>query len=63
MKKFKVIEIGTYFGSKEVEAETKDEANEKYFADPCLVEDCEFETTLFEVEEIKEVSNDDLGRV
>ena len=54
MKEYKVIEIGTYFASKEIEAETKDEAKRLYVESPCESDEYEYQVDQFEVEEVKE---------
>ena len=54
MKEYRVIEIGTYFASKEIEAETKDEAKRFYIEFPCESDEYEYQVDQFEVEEIKE---------
>ena len=52
MKEYKVIEIGTYFASKEIEAETKDEAKRLYVESPCESDEYEYQVDQFEVEEV-----------
>jgi len=53
MPTYKVTEIGTYFASKEIEAETKREAKQLYFESPCKPDEYEYNFNQFEVEEVK----------
>lgn len=59
MKKFKVTDIGTYWGSKEIDAETREEAREKYINDPCNSDDYDYEGDRIEIEEVKDSDQGD----
>lgn len=52
MTKFRIVESGTYWGVKEIEAETRDEASEKYSNDPCEVDDYERICDQIDIEEV-----------
>jgi len=59
MKLFRVIDSGSYWGCKEVEAETEDEAREKYINDPLSPEDYDYDQISLEIEEVEDVKQDD----
>lgn len=52
--RFRVTEYGNYCGVKEIEAETKEEANEKYLDDPCTSNEYDYDNVEIEVEEEEE---------
>jgi len=51
MKLFRVIDSGSYWGCKEVEAETEDEAREKYMNNPLSPGDYDYDQISLEIEE------------
>jgi hypothetical protein len=51
MTVYEVTESGTYFASKEIEAETEDEARKLYFENPCESDEYEYQPDHFEVYE------------
>ena len=53
MKRFRVSEEGKYFGSKIIEAETKEEAIDRYECDPCEYGEYTYTTDDLFVEEVE----------
>jgi hypothetical protein len=54
VKLFIVHDIATFFASRDIKAETKKEALDKYFKNPCHISEFEYGSSEIDAEELKD---------